>query len=190
LGPHRFTKWEKSGAFQVEGKRKRDLVSAVWALHLPPAKVPGIIRGLEGRAGFKRGLASCRVLQDAPGVVELTWASPAGYQSLFSWCRANMPSHLEWTLEIVEGQTQAFNILGRGVSKYEHWGTWANRLGTDDICHFFIHDIYNVIDLNSRAGDFVSGRGQFGWRTGFQGPGCSGFRRGSHAQGCRWQLRC
>ena len=103
----------------MEGKRKRDSVSAVWALHLPPAKVASIMKGFEGRTGFKRGLASCRVLPDALGVVELTWASPAGYQSLFSWCRANMPARVEWTLEIVDGRTQAFKIHGLGVSKYE-----------------------------------------------------------------------
>jgi hypothetical protein len=82
--------------------------------------VASIIKGLEGRTGGKRGLASFRVLPDAAGVLELTWASPAGYQSLFSWCRSNMPARMEWTLEMVDGTTQAFNIHEPGVFKFDH----------------------------------------------------------------------
>jgi hypothetical protein len=72
--------------------------------------LPGIQRGLKALTGGKRGLASFRVLPEAVGVLELTWQSPAGYQSLFSWCRANMPANVEWTLEAME----AFNIHDPG----------------------------------------------------------------------------
>jgi hypothetical protein len=75
--------------------------------------LPGIQRGLKALTGGKRGLASSRVLPEAYGVLELTWQSPSSYQSVFSWCRANMPKNVEWTLEAMEAM-EAFNIHDPG----------------------------------------------------------------------------
>jgi hypothetical protein len=78
------------------------------------------MKGLEVHTERKRGLTSYRMLPDVEGVVELTWHAPAGYKSLFSWCKSNMPAGVEWTLECLDdGTEKAFNIHDPGVPEFE-----------------------------------------------------------------------
>jgi hypothetical protein len=100
---------------KAASQRLSDAHSALWALHVPLHTVPRIIKRLDALTGGQRGLASLRVVPDAEGIVELTWQSPAGYKSLFSWCRSNMPVGMKWSLECLGGTKQAFNIHDPGA---------------------------------------------------------------------------
>jgi hypothetical protein len=80
----------------------------MWALHLPQAKMPRIESKLQGLICGKRGLAALRVLPNTDDTLELTWKDCVGYQSVYTWCVANIPHSQHFALELLTGT--AFHI--------------------------------------------------------------------------------
>ncbi len=94
----------------------------MWALHLPKAKMPRIEDKLQGLLGGKRGLAAFRVLPNTEDTLELTWKDNVGYQSIYSWCVAHIPSSQHFVLELladpafhIEDPRVPINILEFGT---------------------------------------------------------------------------